>query len=294
MEQKLDKNQCFYKAYSKFIYSMLFLLGSVSSIVAQSEGPKPPRVTDYKDDSTYKYFNKLNNPVAYAQINELKKNGALLVRLKTNSNTINRLKNAGNSDLAIQLEKETELKNKIIMASYLQEFDFCPVYFFFSDVSDSVKHKKLDGIFVDTTLNVNPNIVCDKSFYLVAEDGIVYNSSLGFVPEASAAKASEHGSVSREAPIVIKNRYFIQLHKPFPFFQIRASNKKTNVATPGNYNVNWDDLSYRINKITNHSREAKELIKFRYVVRALNANLEEFYTQHAGFVITPDIKPFIY
>lgn len=265
-----------------FVFCPVFLF-------AQSEGPKPPVVTDYKSDSSYKDFSKLRHHVAYAQIAELKKNGALLVRLKTNKNTIARLKAAGNNDLATQVEKETEVRNKIIMASYKLEFTFCPVYFFFSDVSDSVKHKRLDGIFLDSTLNQNSSIVCNKSFYLIADEGVLYNSSLGLVSEDKAEKAIEKGTPSREVPIVIKNRYFIQLHKPFPYFQIKASYAKELPVPPY-----LENLYYQINKITDHSRDAKDVIKLRLVVRALNNRFEDFYLKSLTVVNTPNVKPFVY
>lgn len=286
MALKLDNIQN--KKFAPIVFILWLFAFFPAFLFAQSEGPKPPVVTDYKSDSSYKDFSKLRHSVAYAQIAELKKNGALLVRLKTNKNTIARLKAAGNNDLATQVEKETEVKNKIIMASYKLEFTFCPVYFFFSDVSDSVKHKRLDGIFLDSTLNQNSSIVCDKAFYLIADEGVLYNSSLGLVPEDKAESASEKGTPSREVPIVIKNRYFIQLHKPFPYFQIKASYAKGPAAPPY-----LESLYYQINKITDHSRDAKDLIKLRLVVRALNSRFEDFYSKSLTVSI-PHVKPYVY
>ena len=149
-----------------------------------------------------------------------------MVRLKTNANTISKLKAAGNIDLATQVERETFIRNKGIVRAYMNEFKFCPVYFFSSEFSDSVKHKKLDHIFVDSNLIVNPSIECNANFYLIAEQGAVYESSLGIVPESKAGKAIERGSPTKEVSIVVKNRYFIQLHKPFPYYQKGYSLKK--------------------------------------------------------------------
>lgn len=267
----------------------------VSSIcVSQTEGPKPPKVNDYKNDTTYEDFSKLRFKVAKAQIVKLKNEGALLVRLKTNKNTINRFKAAGNSDMATQLEKETEVANKIIMGSYLQEFNFCPVYFFYSDYSDSVKIKHLDGILLDSTLSMNSSIVCNKSFYLIAESGVVYNSSLGIVSESLAPKSVESGSPSREAAIIIKNRYFIQLHKPFPFFQIRRSFKEPFSPIVRGLNFNLENLYYQINKITNHSRDAKDMIGLKNCVRALNEKFEQFYLENKNYQIPVELLQYIY
>lgn len=278
---------------SSKIIALFFLLFSNLGF-SQTEGPKPPKVNDYKSDSSYKNFSDLRYKVAKAQINLLKTDGALLVRLKTNKNTINRLKAAGNSDLATQIQRQTEVTNKIAMASYLQEFNFCPVYFFYSDYSDSVKHKNLTGVFLDSTLTINPSIVCNKKFYLIAESGTVYNSSLGIVPESLADKAVEKGSPSRDAPIVIKNRYFIQLHKPFPYFQIRQSNGPPVTPIVNGLYFDLSNLYYQINKITDHSREAKELIKLKECVRALNEKFEKFYAKNKGFIISEQLTPYVY
>ncbi len=241
------------------IITILILLSSVYSYSQESDGPKPPKVNNYKADSSFNNFSSLRFSVAKAQINLLKKEGSLLVRLKTNVNTINRLKKAGNIDLATQVERETQLTNKAIIRAYNKEFKFCPVYFFYSDCSDSVKHKNLTGIFVDSTLSVNSSIVCNATFYLIAEQGSIYDSSLGIVSESQAPKAVEKGAASKEVAIIVKNRYFIQLHKPFPYYQKGYSIKKY-----GEY------------------------------VKKFNKELQDFYAKNSSYVMPPEIKEFIY
>jgi hypothetical protein len=281
MVQKLNKFAC-------FVFVFLTTL-----CVAQNDGVKSPVYTDYKSDTTYKNFDKLRYKVAYAQINSLKK-GALLIRLKTNNRAISKLKSVGNYDLATNLEKETELENKIIMSAYKKEFTFCPVYFFYSESSDSIRKNNLSGIFVDTTLQVNSSIVCNASFFLVAEQDGIYNSSLGLVPESLAKTARESGSYSRDAPIVVKNKYFIQLHKPFPFFQIKGGatlNSKLN--KDGLYTDIANELiMYR--KVSRNSDDYKRMKSYRAVVAAFNSKLESFYSEHKGAEVTPEIKEFVY
>ncbi|MBS1635023.1 MAG: hypothetical protein JST26_03805 [Bacteroidetes bacterium] len=221
-------------------------------------GPKPPVYAEYKGDTSYTRFNKNRGPVARAQINRLK-NGALLVRLKTNQKAIDRLKAAGNMDLATQVERETQLTNKQIIKAYQANFKFCPVYFFFSQYSDSVKHQHLDGIFTDTTLLVNPNIVCHASFYLVAEQGYICNSTLGLVPKELAETAHEEGAATKEVSIVVKNRYFIQLHEPFPYYQ-------------KGYNMK----------------------KYADFVKNLDERFQKFYQESRGAVLAPELEVFVY
>lgn len=225
----------------------------------EPEGVKPPKYKDYNNDSTFRNFARYRDDVAKAQVNALKNGGALLVRLKTNANTISKLKTAGKADLATQIERETFLDNKTIMRAYTQNFKFCPVYFFYSNVSDSVKHMQLDGIFLDTNLVVNAGIVCKASFYLIAEQGTLYSSSLGLLTEAEAAKAQERGTGFKDFAIILKNRYFIQLHEPFPYFH-------------KGYNVKL----------------------FPKYVKKFNDKLQSFYSKHAGYTPNSTIKEYVY
>ncbi|MES2514457.1 MAG: hypothetical protein V4580_09940 [Bacteroidota bacterium] len=239
------------------------LLGALvmfgTSCFSQEDDTKPPKVNNYKSDSSFINFDNLRFTVARAQITLLKDSGALLVRLKTNANTIKRLKAAGNIDLATQVERETLINNKVMMRAYRNEFTFCPVYFFTSDYSDSVKHNNLSGIFVDSNIVVDQGIVCKSAFYLIAEQGSIYESSIGFVTQEQAVKAVERGASSKEVSIVLKNRYFIQLHKPFPYFQ----------------------QGYSIKKFADH-------------VKKFNANLLEFYKKNTPYTIPPEVMPFVY
>lgn len=229
------------------------------SCFSQEDATSPLKETYFKEDSSFVKFGKYHEGVAKAQIISLKNGGALLVRLKTNTNTINRLKTAGSIDLATQVERETRLNNKAIIRAYQKEFKFCPVYFFNSDYSDSVKHKSLAGIFVDSNLVVNSNIVCNASFYLVAEQGTIYDSSLGLVPEAAAEKAVERGTPKKAVFMIIKNRYFIQLHKPFPYYQ----------------------QGYAIKKYSEY-------------VKKMNASILKFYTKNSKYIAPAEVKEFVY
>lgn len=276
------------------LFFILALSISFYSFAQENDGPKPPKVTDYKSDSSYNDFSNLRVQVAKAQINKLKNGGALLVRLKTNSNTISRLKAAGNIDLATQVERETYLTNKIIIGSYLQEFNFCPVYFFYSNYSDSVKNKKLNGILVDTNLQVNPSIVCKADFFLIAESDKVYNSSLGIVPIEDAPKAIQSGTPSREAPIVVKNRYFIQLHNPFPYFQIKNNESNPITTSPSGISINLTLLHAQAKKEMNNSTESKQLRKLKNCVSSFNENLFRFYEKNKDYVIPSTLEKYVY
>lgn len=268
----------------------LLILLVFNASAQEEEGVKSPKYTDYKSDTSYTNFSDLRFKVARAQIAALKNGGALLVRLKTNDKAIRSLKAAGNMDLAVQLERETMLNNQIIMASYLLEFKFCPVYFFFSSESDSVKHQKLQGILLDTTLTQNASITCNAPFYLIAESDNLYNSSLGIVKESLAPISSERGNVIRRVRIVIKNRYFIQLHKPFPYFQIKGNSGGEITATQ----LQEKGLVTIFNSISKDGNYLKEFKNFRACVNNFNSKLESFYKKNPSGSVSPEIKEFVY
>lgn len=244
---------------NKLLLILFCLLGTSLFSQEEEEGVKPPQIKDYNNDSTFKNFARYRDDVAKAQVNALKNGGALLVRLKTNANTIAKLKNAGKVDLATQIERETFLNNKAIVRGFTNQFKFCPVYFFYSNVSDSVKHKNTTGIFLDTNLTANPAIICTAGFYLIAEQGTLYSSSLGLVTEAEALNARENGTPFKDFAIIVKNRYFIQLHEPFPYFQ-----KGYKMKTYGQY------------------------------VKKFNDKLQEFYTKCKGFNPNSEVKQYVY
>lgn len=243
---------------NKYLLVILCALCVTTGFSQEDDGPKPPKVKDYNNDSTFNNFARYRDDVAKAQVNALK-NGALLVRLKTNLNTITKLKAAGKIDLATQAERETYLNNKIIVRGFKNQFKFCPVYFFYSTYSDSVKHKHTAGIFLDTNLTQDPSIVCSPGFYLIAEQTEVYSSSLGLLTEQEAAKAIEKGTAFKQAAIIIKNRYFIQLHEPFPHFQ-----KGYKMKIYGQY------------------------------VKRFNESLQLFYSKNKGYEPNAEIKKFVY
>jgi hypothetical protein len=281
MAQKLNK-LCF----------LFFILFSIKTY-SQNDGVKKPTYKDYKSDTAFKDFNKLRYKVAYAQINLLKK-GALLVRLKTNNRAITKLKAAGNIDLATNLAKETELENKIVMSAYKKEFNFCPVYFFYSDFSDTIRKGILTGVFLDSNLTINPSIACKASFFLIAEQDGIYNSSLGIIPESFAKHASENGSYARDAGIVLKNKYFLQLNKPFPFFQIKAGVASRSTLNEDGLYIDIADVLILYRKVIRNAGDNKRMKGYRGIGAAYNRKLHSFFEEHIGAEVTAEIKEFVY
>ena len=176
-----------------------------------------PEYEDYKDPEQFDKFNKRRKLISAWQINELK-TGAIVVRLKTNRILIDDLIKQGNEELAREKELELYAINKNTMYAYLDNLTFCKVYFMYSGSSDSLLKGIRSGIFLDTTLAVNPNITMTESFYIISERDYAYNSSIGFVKEDSAKKVIEKGNPVKEMAAILKNKYGHQLKGPFPYY----------------------------------------------------------------------------
>src|SRR5581483_8060340 len=81
---------------------------------------------DYKDKKQFEKFMKKRKVVSSWQVNELK-NGALVVKLKTNKNLIDELEKQGKKDLAEEKRMEAYIINKNVMQAFKDNFDFCKV-----------------------------------------------------------------------------------------------------------------------------------------------------------------------
>lgn len=261
-----------------------FLLVS-AGVFSQSESDKVFRPQEYKDQAQFKDFFKRRNAVGKWQINQLK-NGALCVRLHTNKNLIASLRKMGKADLAAQKEQEMMAVNKNILMAFTRYYNFSKVYFFFSNHSDTLLKGARSGIFLDTNLVVDPKIEMKESFYLLAEKDDAYNSSIGFVKEDTACFVKEIGNASKEAAIVIKNKYGHQLKDPFPFYVL---NKSTVTGTPV--------VKVMIGGvIVSVPLEKKQRLERHYsYVNSLNKNFRGFYEQNKDYEVTDsEIKPFLY
>lgn len=268
---------------NKFV--LFFLLFISLGAFSQNTANDVFRPEEYKNKEQFADFYKRRSAVGKWQINQLK-NGALCVRLHTNKTLIEGLKKMGKADLAAQKELQLMAINKNIVMAFTRYYNFSKVYFFFSDHSDTLLKGARSGIFLDTNLVIDPKIEMKESFYLLAEQDDAYNSSIGFVKEDTAKFVKETGNPSKDAAIVIKNKYGHQLKDPFPFYVL---NKSTITGTPV-VNVMIGGVIVPV------KLEKKLRLERHYVyVSNLNKNFVKFFTENKGYEVTAlEIKPFLY
>ncbi|MEM6347156.1 MAG: hypothetical protein AAF927_24920 [Bacteroidota bacterium] len=174
-------------------------------------------------------YRKARKRHATMQINGLYDGGVLLVRLKTKQTTIDALRERGKSEKAAQIEEEQRRYNQALIAAFKAKFDFCPVYFFYSHYTQQVKLGNWDSVaFVNEALQADASIKFEDPYYLVAEitsvvgDTAKYFDHYYYEPTANGPerKASYYGgnNLGFEA-LVMKSDQFIQLTRPFPYYE---------------------------------------------------------------------------
>jgi len=183
---------------------------------SQTSG-ETPVYRDYKDPERFEKYHKRSVTVGAWQVHTLKEHGAIVVRLKTSKILIDELVNQGNIELAVEKQLEQFAVNRNLMFAYKENFDFCKLYFIYSNNNDSLLNGARKGIFLDTNLTVDPSIEMTELFYLIAERDFAYTSSIGFVKEDSARYIKEEGNPIKQMTIVLKNKYGHQLKKPLPY-----------------------------------------------------------------------------
>lgn len=160
-----------------------------------------------------------NRTVAIMQINALK-NGALVVRLKTNDKSIEAYRNNGRNDIADRMEAERLVQNQKIVTAFKSSFDFCPVYFMYSrNTANLLKGEQ--GLFLNDTLGVDTTIRLKQTYFLFAEYGTVTSNQPGDAYHYSGVNKTEPSTNAMStSTIFVSDTTLMQLAEPFPFYQV--------------------------------------------------------------------------
>jgi hypothetical protein len=206
---------------------LFFLLLISTSLVSQNTGTEKKKTN----------FRKQLHASTKEQIDQLK-NGALLVRLKTKTTTINALRKAGANARAEEIQRQQTEFNLNVIAAFRKNFNFCPIYFFYSDDSDNIRKKQFDQVtFLNDSLHADQAIKFNGKEFLTADFGTVeqdtakYFSHNSYEPDGNfSVKKEDHynggPSFSYEG-LIIRNDKFIQLRHPFPYF-VRTRDSRPN------------------------------------------------------------------
>lgn len=161
------------------------------------------------------------------QIKDLK-NGVLLVRLHTKNSTISALRKNGNDKQADKIELKQFETNQEIIIAFRERFEFCPVYFFYSDYSINVMEREFGNVtFLNDSLEPDSTIKFKTHNFLTADFGTIdQDTTMRFdgyyydYGEHGLEKRSKYygGSNMGFGALVMRSDKFVQLHKPFPYY----------------------------------------------------------------------------
>jgi hypothetical protein len=152
---------------------------------------------------------------AFEDIKALK-NGALIVRLRTNSKKVDAYRSAGNESLALKLEEQLIERNRNMLLGFKQNFNFCSVYFIYSNDYKYLLEGRRSGYFVNDKLEIDSSIVLNELFYLFCDFGPVYVQA--FDNQIDPLHKVETSTPAFQEALVIKNLQLNQLMDPFPAF----------------------------------------------------------------------------
>lgn len=161
------------------------------------------------------------------QIKEMKE-GVMLVRLKTSEKVIEGLKDAGLFDKAKEVRQEQKQENQEIAAAYHKSFDFCPVYFFYSDCSGKVREGDFEDCLMDHNLEkIKPAPEIGGNYFIsefshVRKTEPVYFDKNIMAYDTTGYKIKQKtyygGTELGPDAVIIMDRYFRQLRGPFPSY----------------------------------------------------------------------------
>ena len=192
--------------------------------------------------------------VATQQIKALK-NGALVVRLKTNDKSIDAYRKAGKNELADKIIAEREALNQKVADAFRYYFSFCKVYFIFAKNTDALLQRQ-PYIFLNEKLQIDSTIRLNEDFYLIAEYGsYTQNERVDEYHYSGVYKTEPSNSTASTSALVVLDTTLTQLQEPFPF------------AVPvymGGFIKGAEQLSYNMDKAYNrllYKEDVKEMKK---------------------------------
>lgn len=165
---------------------------------------------------------------SHAAIQELK-DGILVVRLKSNKKKIAEIQKVLQTEdvgpareerlryLLSDTKDKTHLKNTAIIHAFGEFFDFCEVRFMYDYDTPKLKTGAKKGYFLNKSLEFDPTIQLDTSYYMVSRFDRTSEKEGGPLYDA----------------IIISDSEFEDLVKPFPYYVIIGnSTSVTNILFP--------------------------------------------------------------
>lgn len=160
---------------------------------------------------------------SFDQVQMLKEN-VLLVRLKNAENKLRLLKKSGDAEEANKLRKKISDAHQETRDAFSKHFDFCEVYFFNAYDADDLRKKDFEEVqFYNAKMEEVGEEVIEGKDYLIASFSSTYADVISYT-EKNNERHQVAGTNSRPA-LVVMDKDYIQLKKPFPYKVINISSK---------------------------------------------------------------------
>jgi hypothetical protein len=189
--------------------------------------PQPHAHAGEKSKSNKVSQRQQTKTVMTAQIKQLK-DGLLLVRLHTKVNSIAALKKMGKNELADEINEKQLNYNKEVVSAFKKNYSFSPVYFFYSNYSDSILSGQINGVvFLNDRLQADTTIKLGSGKFLIAEIGIIepdtvkhFSHYYYYGGENTLERRSAYYGESdmRFEALKIMSDQLVQLKRPFPYY----------------------------------------------------------------------------
>ena len=156
---------------------------------------------------------------AYTATEQIKalRQGALVVRLKTNDKSVDAYRRAGKNELADKMVAERQEQNQKIAEAFKYYFNFCKVYFIYAKNTDALL-KREPFIFLDEKLKQDSTINMKEDYFLIAEYGsFTMNERVDDYHYSGVYKTEPSNSTASTSSFVILDTTLTQLQEPFPF-----------------------------------------------------------------------------
>ena len=164
-----------------------------------------------------------------AEKNILKlKDAFLLIRINLREKEISYYESFHNNKAADKVKKRQEKKNTQILKAFQENFDFCKAYFFSMSDSRKLFEGKIDSVkFYNFDMNlVNPDGLISNNYFIAEFSSVESDTTFfykGKTPSPQNQKNPEgysyFGNEKFNLPaLVIRNRDFVQLRDPFPYY----------------------------------------------------------------------------
>jgi hypothetical protein len=177
--------------------------------------------------------------VAKSQIRALDE-GVLLVRLRTAQPLIDKLNDIGSPEQAEVVMEKVEKENREIVNAFNSLYDFSEVYFFYNTFSTQVKDGNLSSLMDAEMETISLDRIDTVDFFIAEfanlkpDTGRYYiDNSIESAPNGGLRRIKRYGDYDIGANIqvlVIKDRNFVQLRDPFPYYERSVLNSLSPIS----------------------------------------------------------------